>query len=293
MAATDPHAGLALEHAVQRIASLDRSAEHRRVAFAPNATMAWRRFGAGPPLVLIHGGHGSWLHWVQNIDALSRDHALWVPDLPGYGDSDAVGPGDRLDGHVNAVMGSLDQLLGERAVIDLAGFSFGGLVAAAIAARRGAIRRLALIGTAGHGGERRLAQSLRKWRSLDDAARSAAFRHNLAALMLHDPAAIDALALAAYEASCRATRFHSRALSLDASIASLLADFAAPVLFAWGEHDVTTTPSTVAAELTRDRPQRRAVIVEGAGHWLQYERATALDALLSDWFAEDSRELCA
>jgi pimeloyl-ACP methyl ester carboxylesterase len=289
MAMSDPHAGRALEDAVERIAALDRRAEHRRVAFAPNATMAWRRFGVGPPLVLVHGGHGSWLHWVRNIEALSRGHALWVPDLPGYGDSDALAPGDRLDAHVGALMGSLDELLGPGAAIDLAGFSFGGLVAAATAARRGAIRRLALIGTAGHGGPRRLTQSLRKWRTLDDAGRSAAFRHNLAALMVHDAPAIDALALAAYEASCRATRFHSRTLSLDASIASLLADFASPVLFAWGEHDVTTTPSVVAAELTRDRPQRRAVIVEGAGHWVQYERSSALDALLSDWFAEDSR----
>jgi pimeloyl-ACP methyl ester carboxylesterase len=46
--------------------------------------------GAGRPLVLVHGGHGSWLHWVRNIEALSAKRTLWIPDLPGYGDSSAL-----------------------------------------------------------------------------------------------------------------------------------------------------------------------------------------------------------
>ena len=25
--------------------------------------VCWRRFGNEPHLVLLHGGHGSWLHW--------------------------------------------------------------------------------------------------------------------------------------------------------------------------------------------------------------------------------------
>jgi len=28
------------------------------------------------PLVLLHGGSGSWTHWVRNIDALSQQHAV-------------------------------------------------------------------------------------------------------------------------------------------------------------------------------------------------------------------------
>ncbi len=47
----------------------------------------WRRWGEGPPLVLLHGGAGSWTHWIRNIDALAADRTLWIPDLPGLGDS--------------------------------------------------------------------------------------------------------------------------------------------------------------------------------------------------------------
>jgi pimeloyl-ACP methyl ester carboxylesterase len=46
--------------------------------------------GNGPALVLVHGGGtgSSWQVWKQNIPALSRDHSVFVPDLPGFGNSD-------------------------------------------------------------------------------------------------------------------------------------------------------------------------------------------------------------
>src|SRR3990172_888777 len=30
-------------------------------------TMVWRVWGSGEPLVLFHGGSGSWTHWIRNI----------------------------------------------------------------------------------------------------------------------------------------------------------------------------------------------------------------------------------
>ena len=80
----------ALEAARGRIASLDARAERHDVDVGGGKRMAWRRFGEGAPLVLVHGGHGSWMHWIRNIEALSARHSLWIPDLPGYGDSDAL-----------------------------------------------------------------------------------------------------------------------------------------------------------------------------------------------------------
>jgi pimeloyl-ACP methyl ester carboxylesterase len=48
--------------------------------------------GEGPALILIHGGgpQGSWEVWKQNIPALARNHSVIVPDLPGFGASDAA-----------------------------------------------------------------------------------------------------------------------------------------------------------------------------------------------------------
>lgn len=59
----------------------------RHVVTVGEHQVVWRQFGSGSPLVLIHGGHGSWLHWARNIEALSKDFSLWIPNLAGYGDS--------------------------------------------------------------------------------------------------------------------------------------------------------------------------------------------------------------
>ena len=52
--------------------------------------MVWRVWGSGEPLVLFHGGSGSWTHWIRNIPELSRHYELWVPDIPGLGEFDEV-----------------------------------------------------------------------------------------------------------------------------------------------------------------------------------------------------------
>ena len=70
---------------------------------------------------MLHGGHGSWLHWIRNIDALGQRHTLLIPDLPGFGDSDELAieahADDRLQRLVDAVIGSLDALVGRRAAM--------------------------------------------------------------------------------------------------------------------------------------------------------------------------------
>src|SRR5262245_31688335 len=49
--------------------------------------MVWRRWGNGSPVMLLHGGAGSWSHWLRNIEPLCQRHTLCAPDMPGFGDS--------------------------------------------------------------------------------------------------------------------------------------------------------------------------------------------------------------
>ena len=81
--------------------------------------LRWRRFGDGPPLVLLHGGHGNWLHWARNIESLALGNAVWVADMPGYGDSAEPVEPAAMSSLVEGVAQSIEALLG--VVIELAG----------------------------------------------------------------------------------------------------------------------------------------------------------------------------
>ncbi len=269
------------------MARLDALVGWRDIA-GPLGPIRWRHLGQGSPLVLLHGGHGSWLHWLRNIEALARDHTVWVPDMPGYFDSaDAPSPRgpDDIEPLLAVLQCTLDRAVGAQTPVDLAGFSFGGLVAARLAARRPHVRRLALLGSGGHGTPRPRMLDMLPWRKAEsDAQRRDMLRHNLNALMLwrHEP---DELALAIHEASCMATRFRSRAASLGGGLRQALRDYGGPVLLVWGARDVTAVAEAVAPFLAADGPHRQWRIVPDAGHWVQYEAAAEVNGLLARWFA--------
>jgi pimeloyl-ACP methyl ester carboxylesterase len=249
--------------------------------------VTWRCLGKGPPLVLLHGGHGSWAHWVRNIEPLSRGFKVCVADLPGYGDSSAPAS-PTLDSLLEATRQTLDALLGAATPIALAGFSFGGLVAARLAAQRTAVSALALLGPAGHGGARRPRGELRSWReaqaSNDPAALRQIMRHNLELHMLASPA--DAQALAIHTQACLHTRFHSKQISRAGGLVDSLRVLSCPVLLVWGEHDVTATPHALAPQLAAACRQARTEVLASAGHWVQYEAADSVNAMLADWFVQ-------
>jgi pimeloyl-ACP methyl ester carboxylesterase len=52
------------------------------------ARLPCRRFGSGPPLLLVHGFPLSGFTWRKVLPALAAAYTCWVPDLPGMGDSE-------------------------------------------------------------------------------------------------------------------------------------------------------------------------------------------------------------
>jgi pimeloyl-ACP methyl ester carboxylesterase len=249
----------------------------------------WHAMGASSgdashPLVLLHGGHGSWQHWARNIAPLAQHYRVLVPDLPGYGESDPP-PEPTMHSLVNTTRAALDQLLGAGTPVRLAGFSFGGLVAAHTAAQRPHVTHLALLGPAGHGSPRRPQGALQDWR---DAARDhnavglrAIMRHNLLMHMLQHASSVDEQALELHTHACIHTRFHSKKISLAGGLLDALATAqrtnpAMQLSAMWGEHDVTCTPGTVLHALqVAGLSLQRSQIVPHAGHWVQYEAADA------------------
>ena len=235
---------------------------------------------AQPPVVLFHGGSGSWTHWLRNIaplQAAGRD--VWAVDLPGFGDSGHCG-GD-ADALVEPLAQSMTQL-GLHGV-DLVGFSFGGMTAGLLLAAHPTLaRQLVLVGAPGLGlTVRRL--RLLGWRHLPiPEAQNAAHRHNLAELMLRAPALIDAHLLALHAANVARDRMPRRRLSDTDILARTLPTLRHPVHAIYGAHDVLYADiQTPLAQALAVAPDFRGLhFIPNAGHWVQFECPQAFDAVL-------------
>src|ERR1700722_14374421 len=109
------------------IAALDREGTRRTT---PNGAgdVVWRVWGTGAPLVLLHGGTGSWMHWIRNIEELARDFMLLVPDIPGSGESATPPAPVSADGIGATLAAGVASLIGPQKRFALAGFSLGGVI---------------------------------------------------------------------------------------------------------------------------------------------------------------------
>ncbi|QEA13519.1 alpha/beta fold hydrolase [Comamonas flocculans] len=243
------------------------------------------RRGGHAPLVLLHGGSGSWTHWLRNIEALaSSGREVWAVDLPGFGDSAAVPGAQDVDALLPALLASLRSVV-PGAPCDLVGFSFGAMAAGLLqAARPGLARSLVLVGAPGMTTTRPNRVDLRGWRHLPElSAQLAVHRHNLAAMMFADAARIDEAALQLHARNAERDRLTRRRLSNTDILARALERVACPVHAIYGEHDALYRGRFAelrAAWAASARDFRGLHLLEGVGHWAPYEQAPAFNQLL-------------
>jgi pimeloyl-ACP methyl ester carboxylesterase len=247
-----------------------------------DGTMVWRSWGEGSVLVLFHGGAGSWRHWAHNIDVLSREYRLLVPDLPGLGESAFPPDGEDAMQVAKIVAHGIDIVLGGDTRYDVAGFSFGGTMASCIGAIHGArARSVTIIGSSGVGPSGS-AVELMKVRHLVGEERVATHRINLNRLMIADPAKIDDLALAIQEWNTRHSRLKTPMLSRSGALQRAIAQVNAPVNGIWGELDAPANPRAPqrVEALRALRPDADVRMIPGAGHWVAYEAPEQFNPML-------------
>ncbi|MEO8202449.1 MAG: alpha/beta fold hydrolase [Betaproteobacteria bacterium] len=235
-------------------------------------------------MVLLHGGTGSWTHWIRNVPALARTHTVWVPDLPGFGDSASPPRGADVAMLAGIVARGLAQLAGVEKVM-LVGFSFGALVAGHLAASHpGQVQHLVLVGAGGLGLRDGKKLPLVAWRHLKtEAERMEAHRHNLANLMLWDASRIDPLALHIQSSNAARSRINSGPFSRGDVLVEPLARIRCPVRGLWGRHDATAGARLGEIEtiLRRADSSASVQVIEAAGHWVPYEQREAVNAALA------------
>lgn len=247
-----------------------------------DGTMVWRAWGEGPVLVLFHGGAGSWRHWAHNIDVLSQQYRLLVPDLPGLGESAFPPDGDDAMAVARIVANGIDTILGQKAQYDVAGFSFGGTMATCVGAiHAGRVRSVTIVGSSGVG-PAGSAVELLKVRHLLGQERVDTHRTNLNRLMIADPAKIDALALAIQEWNTRHSRLKTPTLSRSGALQNALKQVVCPVNGIWGERDAPANPRAPlrVQALRALRPDADVRMIPNAGHWVAYEASEQFNAML-------------
>ena len=269
------------------LAELDGASRHVETP-CHEGRMVWRLWNesAGHPLLLLHGGNGSWRHWVRNIGRFAATRCVIAPDLPGLGES-ALPPDPQEPASVaRMVVHGLAQVMPDRPV-DLVGFSFGASVGGQAAAMLGqGLRSVTIVG-AGSLGLERAVTPLLKIRDKSGEERIVAHRANLAALMIANPDRIDALALDIQEWNTMHARFRSRGFAGAAQLKEALARVVVPVAALWGAADqVAITTMQGRLDAVREvQPTARTALIEGAGHWVAYEAAEAFNAQLEAWLA--------
>ena len=251
-----------------------------------DGAMVWRMWGAGPPLVLLHGGYGSWSHWIRNVLPLSRRFRVIAPDLPGLGDSATPPEPWTAAGLAAIVVLGLDHVLPQGEPAHVAGFSFGGVIGGHDAAQLGdRARGFTVVGSNGLGIERSPTPLERVPAAASEEEEFAIHRYNLNQLMIADPDKIDELALYLQKVNHARARMRSRRFSRSNALAEALPHVTARLDGIWGERDATAWPrlDERAGVLRSFRPDARFAVVPGAGHWVQYEAADRFNALLAEF----------
>ena len=251
-----------------------------------DGAMVWRVWGHGPPLVLLHGGYGSWTHWLRNVLPLARGFTVIAPDLPGLGESATPPEPHTAEGLAAIVVGGLEIVLPKNAAPHIAGFSFGGVLGGHVAAQLGdKLRALTIVGSNGLGLVRQPTPLQRVPAEASAAEALAVHRHNLGALMIADPAKIDELAVYIQSQYAPRGRVRSRRFSRSDTLAQALPLITARLDGIWGARDATAYPHVEerGRALRQFQPGARFEVIAEAGHWVQYEAADRFNSVLAEF----------
>jgi pimeloyl-ACP methyl ester carboxylesterase len=231
--------------------------------------IAYRRAGAGPVLVLLHGFLVDSRMWRPQLEALSGDFTIIVWDAPGAGESADPPNSFTTRDWADSLVGLLDALDVDHAHI--VGLSWGGIVAQELYRRHPArVHSLVLAGTyAGWKGSlpeevcaERLETCLRD-SSLPPEQLVAKYVPSMFGQAVPDDVHLE---LSAVMADFHPLGFRLMAKSsAESDTRDVLPTIRVPTLLVWGDEDVRS-PLTVAHQFSEAIPRSRLAVIPEAGH---------------------------
>ena len=275
----------------QEISDIEEQGRLTRTPVDGHGTMAWREWGdpAAEPLLLLHGSHGGWMHFLRNIPELSRSRRLIIPDIPGFGDSDPPTDLYSREDHATAMIAGLGALVPSGAV-DCVAFSLGASLACFMHfAAPDRLRRIIMVDAGGLDTPLRTAD-LRSVRGLSGDAIREVNRHNLAAMMIHDPARIDDAAIDISIYCGKRCRTQVQTQVIPDKLLQAVKAVRAPIDVIWAEHDyIHPDPELNTQAIRQYHPQARLRVIPDAGHWPMYEQPEAFNAAVLDLLSQPAR----
>jgi len=246
--------------------------------------ISFRQWGeVGPILVMLHGGYGSWMHWLNNISELSKKFRIVVPDMPGFGESQLLPYLPTLDQYAQILVDALDELLPEEQY-NIVGFSFGSAIGSHMMKfAREKVLRLTLVGYNRTGNMPFKRPKMKSWRDVNSKEELfEAQRFNLSVMMLHKEEKIDDLAITVQTLNTRGGKVRSLDIVATHDLPSRLLNVKNPIDIIWGEFDVTLINGIDNA---KDRmkeliPEVNCHVIDNTGHWVQFEEPEEFNKII-------------
>ncbi|GAB3221134.1 alpha/beta fold hydrolase [Glycomyces halotolerans] len=232
-----------------------------------NAKVHYEVSGTGPKTVLVHGtgsGGGRFV-WGELLEQFSRDRTVVLPDLSGTVNTTDEGGELTVERLADQILAVIEDSGGGPA--DLVGFSLGGTLVAAAAARRpDLVGRVVSIAGFAHADHPALRQGFELWRSLAHDPERFGTYATLSAFSSEFLGGLDEATLAAMNSGMVPDEGTLRHIDLDLrlDIRDQLAHVAAPTLVIGNSKD-GTVPVELTSELA-DRIPRSKYVEFDSGH---------------------------
>jgi|TARA_B100001093_G_scaffold395835_1_gene382781 pimeloyl-ACP methyl ester carboxylesterase len=258
-----------------------------------DSKVCWRSWGKGKPLILLHGGYGSWAHWIKQAIPFSKNYNVLIPDMPGFGESEDLNLPHTPEKISANIAETLLKLISPEETPIICGFSFGGLIAGHLSynlIERGLNpEKLILVGPGGLGAKRgEMRNMIARHSKMSEEEIYQAHKTNLEILMMHDATKVDDWSIHIQKQNTDAHRIKSRPISSTDTLARILEKQDVPLFLLWGEKDASVGVYLEdRMSILRDINSKVRFHVEyNLGHWIMYENDVIFNKILNNFIQD-------
>ena len=245
--------------------------------------------GEGKPIIFLHGGYGSWAHWVKQVLPFSKNHRVLVPDMPGFGESEDLSLPHSPEKIASNLADTLEDFISVEDKPIICGFSFGGLISGHLSyeliQRKFCPKKLILVGPGGLGAKRGdMKTMIARHSKMSEEEIYDAHQTNLKILMIHNSQKIDDFSVHLQKQNTDAHRIKSRPISATDTLTKILEKQDVPLFVVWGEKDASVGVylEDRMAILRKVNKNVRFHVEFNIGHWIMYENENIFNKILED-----------